>query len=192
MPRMLLNCIIRLLICFSLVSCASRLPERTALDPSAIPNLKGENSRIFIYMGYIYMDDIFDSTDKLKNFDGLVFVNDKEISYVNEDAIIIDLPAGTYEMRWLMHFESEFENKHRYSAPYQLTAGAGETIYLEANVTQKRDKSLLAILGGPIGGAIAGTNVLFTDYFRPNPDDGPKQILKLKIADYIDLSGSQS
>lgn len=187
-----MNRIICSLLILSLFGCVPRLPERAVLNPAAIPNLEEGFGRVYVFMGFLVTDDLLSpSKQSLRGgLDGYVYIDTNLVSYVSSGAIIVDLPQGDYKIHWAAYLDSEFEEKHRHSAPYVLSVNSGETSYLEANVRRNTDTSAdsLGIVGGAIGGLIAGSSVNFIDYFEDEQREGAVMMSEMKIADYVKFS----
>ncbi len=175
-----------LLILTMLIGCSvPRLPERSYLPPSSIPNPNSEKSRLLFYLGYL---EIGFNNSRLDGADGKIFINDKYIGYINsKDAIVVDLIPGTYKISW--HFyQGDLKDNH-VPAPYELTAKAGEIIYLEANSKHVSNAGANAagVLLGPIGGGIGASTTYFSDFFELEPIKGPQHLNDMKIVEFHNI-----
>lgn len=184
------------MLCLALTGCAARLPERPNIAQNAIPELDSNHARVFLYFGIFYMPNGLGGYHEFSNrggMDGSIFVGDEYVSYVNEQAIVIDLVPGTYSVSYKITSLLEEYGKTRVSKPYQLTANRGDVLYLKANV--KDDSSQAAAwLGalGAVGGAIYGANVRFLDYLEEDSANGPKVVSEAGIGDYCDITSRKT
>jgi len=182
--------VVLLLMSIAMLSgCVTRLPERQALAPSAIPNLNEGNARGYFYMGFQYVSF---SEQRIKGHDGELFINDQKISYVSaEGAVVVDLSPGTHKIYWDMYAESQRDKDFFVPYPYELTVKAGDIVYLECNAkyVSSTGADIAGILGEAIGGALGGKATHVANYFEEEPVEGPKFLKEMTIVDYQDLSG---
>ena len=187
MRRLLL--LIMTLSCLVTIGCSvPRLPKRTDLAPSTIPELSSNNARVFFYPGYLINGW---HKNRLEGLDCELFIDDKPISYFNsEDAVILDLPSGSYNVTYRLYFTNERAKNEHKAAPYKLTVATGDTVYLEANskYISNTTADVAAVAAGPIGVLATAHTTYYSDYLEEDKAQGPEFIKKMRIADYHDLS----
>ncbi len=195
-----LSGLLMIIICSCTPVNISRLPERDALGSQDLQKLENNYSRIYMCLGYSYErngDGI--KPYKLRGVDANVFINDRFVDYINEYCIVVDLIPGEYSFEWSFN-DLPGKELHK-SEPLVLNILSNDTKYMIANsrdITVLDEQSLfsvpnlLSVLGGPVGGAIAGAaaekdGIRFVDQFEI-VEETSEFLRDLKVASYHTLA----